>query len=140
MPYTVDWDEYDPGLLWLHFSGNLTWQEYGAAFTEFAAQVRATPGRVDGILFAETPVPTGNPLPSFRQALKLLAELDNLGLFVSVNPDLGRMARAMVETLTRLDIPHMAGRTPFVNTEAHARRLIVADRTKYASGPPVSSP
>lgn len=138
MPYAVHWDEADANLLWLHFTGDLTWKEYGGAFTELAACVRERPGRVDAILFAETAVPSGNPIPYFRQALQLLAELDNLGLFVSVNPSMGRFARVMVETLARLDVPGMAGRVPFVTTTDDAYRLIAANRAKNRTEPPAS--
>ena len=136
MPYAVKRDETDSSLVWMHFWGNLTWQEYREAFAALVAEVRAIPGRAAAILVAETAVPEGNAIPYFRQALRRLAELNNLGLFVSVNPTAGLVARAMVTALTRLDIPRIAGRVPFVTTRDDARRVIAVDRARTRPVPP----
>ena len=67
MPYAVKRDETDSSLVWMHFWGNLTWQEYREAFAALVAEVRAIPGRAAAILVAETAVPEGNAIPYFRR-------------------------------------------------------------------------
>ncbi len=130
MPHTIERDPGDPALLWLRFYESLTWQEYLTAFEELVKEAKTVPYRVNVILHAEIRVPAGNPLQYFRRALKMLEGLDNLDLFISVNPDTGMFARMMVETLTRVYVPRLAGRLPFVATVDDAQKLIASRRAK----------
>jgi hypothetical protein len=130
MAHTIEWDSEDKTLLWLRLYESLTWREYLEAFEQVAKEVRSTPHRVNVILRAEVHVPAGNPLQYFKRALKTLEALDNLNLFISVNPDTGLFARMMVETLTRVYVPRITGRVPFVATLDEAQRLIATRRAR----------
>ncbi len=130
MPYEVSWDHNDTTLLWLRFYQSLTWEEYAQAFEAVVKEVKKVPYRVNVILNAEIPVPPGNPLDHFRRALKRLAELDNLDLLISVNPGTGLFVLVMIEMLTRVYVPRMAGRLPFVESVDEAYRLVAARRAK----------
>lgn len=128
MTIPVYWDESEAGLIWIVFQQPYTWQNYDDAIDRMACMVRSVTTRVDVIFWNQAPLAVGNPFPHLKRTLRIVNELPNLYLRVSVDNGQVTFARVALDALRRIYAPHATGRGLFVRSVQEALEIICNDR------------
>lgn len=141
MPYALRWLDDERSVLMVSADGNVTWDEYHKINEEALKIVAALPHRVDVIFHSKVGLPSGSPLPHFREEFLKWDAAHNLGMVVVVEANrMSSFIRASVEIAVRLLGFNLPNSGAFVATLDEAIACIKSDRAEKNSAPHETPP
>ena len=131
MPYALRWLDDEQTVLMITADGRVIWDEYHAINDEARRIIAALPHRVDLIIQSNVGLPTGSPLPHFREQFSKWDAAPNLGLVVVVDTNrIGAFIKASVDIAIRLLGFNLPDSGTFAATLDDAIAYIKADRAE----------